>query len=117
MIQIIVCRNAAAPTGCPLDDPNLIWGEDISDELLNTIPAAQERGRVEIDKNYSNRIDLQLKMPKTEYKQIGSLQSVFDPVSMETKNGLVRNFQLSIQKSSRETLSITRSVQLEVLDD
>lgn len=117
MIRIIVCRNAAAVSGCPLDDPNLIWGPDISDNLLTTSDAAQERGKIEIDRNYSNRINLRLVLPKTEYKTIGSLQSLFDPVSMETKNGLVRNFQLNITKSDRETLTVQRNIGLEVLDD
>lgn len=117
MIRIIVCRNAAAPTGCPLDDPNLIWGSDVSDSLLNTVQAAQERGRVEIDKNFSNRKNLQLNLVRTNYKEVGSLHSIIDPISLKTKPGIIRNFTLTITKRNREDLSIQRSIDLETLGD
>jgi hypothetical protein len=117
MIRIIVCRNAAAPEGCPLDDPNLIWGPDISDALLNTVQAAQARGRVEIDRGYSNRRSIKLSMHGTAYNPPGSLQSILDPGNLSVEVGKVKRFSIEVSKTSRETLNVQKSIELEALGE
>jgi hypothetical protein len=111
MINVIVCRGAAASAGCPLNDPNLSWGNDISDPLLTTDLAAQERGRVEIDKTYSNRNIDNLVLYQLEYIQPGKMYSLVEPLSSDT--GLVTSFDLTISKTGQNTFTAQTSINME----
>ncbi len=110
MINVIVCRGASS-AGCPLDDPNLSWGNDISDPLLTSDLAAQERGRVEIDKNYSNRNIDNLILYQLDYIQPGKMYSLVEPLTSDT--GLVTSFALNISKTGQNTFTAQTSINME----
>lgn len=78
MIELSVCRNSSVIGECQEDDPNLNWGDDISDALLTTYPAGEERGRVEIDSVYSNRKDVSLSLPYQTWRQPGIMVGIVE---------------------------------------
>ena len=97
MIGIKVCRGNTFPSQCKEDDPGLNWGDDISDVLLVTEDVALERGRVEIDKGYSNRIDSSISIASRIYAFPGSFVGINDDGVIT--NGMLKNIKLSLRKS------------------
>ena len=116
MINIVVCRNAHSPIGCPLDDPGLNWGGDISDPLLTTTQAAKERGTIEIDKTYSDRLLCDLTLHQLDYFTPGTMSS-FVNLNGEVKKGLSTQFSLSIQKTGQGNFTAQSSINLECSHD
>lgn len=110
MIESHICRGSAFPGECRDTDEGLNWGPDISDVLLSTEEAAEERGRVEIDAAYTNRNDVDIKVPSTEFIQPGGVVAVHDGVSESF--GILRNIQISVSKTQRD-ISISSSFRLE----
>lgn len=97
MIGIKVCRNGSFPGECRDDDSALYWGDDILNALLATEVVAIERGRVAIDKQYTNRYKRQIDLPSLNFLQ---------PVSMVTidgEKGLVRSIRLSVSNTGVKT--------------
>ena len=91
-----VCRGASQ-TGCQDDDANLRWGDDITDPLLVNEIIAQERGRVEVDKEYTNRKLVDLSVHQLEFTQPGSLVSVVDGSVVHT--AMLKNIRISSSMS------------------
>ena len=93
MIELTVCRGGSVIGECQEDDPNLNWGGDISDTLLTTYPAGEERGRVEIDANFSNRKDVSLSLPYQTWRQPGIMVGIVESTSIV--NGLLQNISIT----------------------
>ncbi len=113
MISARVCRGSSYPGECRDGDENLKWGLDISDPLLVTEETVQERGRVEIDKGFTNRKSVDLSLNTVEFIQPGTVVTINEGV--ELNNGLLRsiNLQYSITDnsvSSGSSLKIERNV-------
>jgi len=113
MIGIKVCRGNSYPGQCREDDLALSWGSDISNVLLTTEIVAVERGRVEIDKTYSNRINSIVNLVSPVFISPGSFLGINE--GGEITNGMVKSVQLSLQKkdetfSTATTLSIERNL-------
>ncbi len=111
MIGIKVCRGSSFPGECKeTGDDALNWGPDISDVLLVTEEAAKERGRVEIDKGYTNRISSNIDLVSPIFLYPGSYLGIDE--NGEIKNGMIRNLSLSLKKSG-ETFSTSTSLTVE----
>ena len=110
MIELVVCRNSSAIGECLEDDPNLNWGSDISDALLTTISAGQERGRVEIDSVYSNRKDVNLSLPYQTWRQPGIMVGIAEGTS--TINGLLQSISI-MHTASDNSISVGSEVSIE----
>jgi len=111
MIGIKVCRGSSFPGQCKeTGDPALNWGSDISDVLLTTEEAARERGRVEIDKVYSNRINTSLDIAATVFISPGSFVGINENGSVN--NGMVKSISLSLIKNGK-TFSTSSSMTIE----
>lgn len=99
MIQITVQR-------APADTP----GPDITDALLATEPAARERGRVEIDRNSTNRVLVTASGPYRGWLAPGSL------LAYHGRRGsyrcLVRRCALTLTREG-DSFAATRSLELE----
>jgi len=98
MIGIKVCRGGSFPGECSELDPNLNWGDDISDVLLINEGIALERGRVEIDKGYTNRIDSSVSIAPLTFISPGDLVGVDENGSL--KSGMLKNIKLSLKKTA-----------------
>ncbi len=72
MITGKVCRGNSIVGECSEADPALKWGSTISDPLLVNDATLQERGRVEIDSEYTNRKDVSLTLYRNVFTQPGS---------------------------------------------
>lgn len=109
MIEIRVCRGGAVhdPPRCDSDDAFLNWGEPIYDALLCTEDVAIERGRVEVDGSYSNRLVVGISIPRAMFIQQGSLISITSLT--DTKIGMLRSVKVS---ASRSTDSVQQSTNL-----
>lgn len=110
MIEDTVCRGGSSTTECSEEDPLLRWGDDISDSLLTDHNLTKERGRVEIDRQYTNRRAYDLVLHDLSWTQPAQLVQV-DDIS-ESKNGLLRNISISIQRSGKN-VSLGCSVRVE----
>ncbi len=120
MIKIQVCRGSSFIGECQNDDPLLNWGSDISEALLsvkedtpNKNEPALERGRVEIDKAYSNRTEQTLLLHQTSFIQPGSI--IRTVVGTDVTNGVLRNISIKYQKganaiSTNSTIGIEQNV-------
>jgi hypothetical protein len=97
-IEVIVCRDPQGP-GCAFDDPDLKWGEDIIDPLITSTEAAQERGRVEIDRVYTNRTSSVISRGTLEYIKPGDLYSVLDPENSDPDIGMIRSVSLNLTRN------------------
>jgi hypothetical protein len=102
-VEIKVCRNPSV-TGCIFTDPNLKWGEDIVEPLLTSDLAAIERGRVEIDREYTNRVYEDFLRGDLTFFQPGKLYSLVDPDQPAPEIGMIRKVVLNF---SREEDSFT----------
>ena len=94
MIGIKVCRNPIHPGECREDDPNLNWGDDISDALLTEESVALERGRVEIDSSYTNRIISSVNTAQRDYIQMGTIVGINENGTI--KNGMLKSLNISL---------------------
>jgi len=110
MIGIKVCRGSSFPGQCKDSDPNLNWGSDISDVLLTTEEVALERGRVEIDIGYSNRINSGLNIASPMFIYPGSLVGINE--GGEINNGMLNSIGLSLTKNG-DTFSVSTSLSIE----
>ena len=110
MIEIHVCREGGSPTACATNDPLLNWGPNISDSLLSTDKAALERGRVEIERSYTNRKIISLDILKLDFNQPNQLTAITDIFSNE--QGLLNSFSLAISRSGSK-LSVKASATVE----
>lgn len=110
MIEIAVCRNSSTIGMCSEDDPNLNWGADISDPLLTTESAANERGRVEIDSVYSNRNNVSIKLTSKDFIQPGQLIEVEDGINIS--KGLLTAITLK-QVATKEKTNVETNLNLE----
>jgi hypothetical protein len=99
MIQVTVQR-------APADTP----GPDITDALLASEPAARERGRVEIDKNNTNRVLVTASGPYRQWLAPGSLLAYHG--RRGSYRALVRRCALTITRDG-DRFSATRSIELE----
>lgn len=98
MTGIRVCRGSSYPGQCKESgDSALNWGDDISNVLLINEDVALERGRVEIDANYSNRIDTTVTLATRIFIHPGSFIGINE--NGELKTGMVQSFSLSLSKS------------------
>ncbi|MCP4370031.1 MAG: hypothetical protein GY797_18225 [Deltaproteobacteria bacterium] len=97
MIGIKVCRNNTIPSQCSDADPGLNWGDDISEVLLVTEEVALERGRVEIDKAYSNRVNSNLAIAPRTFTQPGSFVGINDEGVIQ--GGMLKAIKLSLTKN------------------
>ena len=111
MIGIKVCRGSSYPGECRVSgDDALNWGPDISDVLLTTEDVAKERGRVEIDKEYSNRVNVDIDLVSPVFLAPGSFLGIDE--GGEIKNGMIKNLNMSLQKSG-DTFDISTSLTVE----
>ena len=111
MIGIKVCRGSSYPGQCKESgDDALNWGSDISDVLLTTEEAAKERGRVEIDKEYSNRVNSNLELVSPVFLYPGSFLGINE--GGEIKNGMIKSLRMSLQKNGN-TFSTSTSLTVE----
>lgn len=110
MIDIRVCRGGSSVSECLDGDPLLNWGPDISDALLTTDEAARERGRVEIDKSFSNRNKVDITTFDLSWKQPGTIEQLVDI----NKNhiGILRNIAISIS-NNKGNITIEASHRIE----
>lgn len=111
MIGIKVCRNPTTPGVCDENDPKLKWGPDISDALLSTDLAAKERGRIEIDTNYTNRLNVSLILSSRKYLEIRDLIGINE--NGVIKNGLVSSVKLILVQSGSGTFNTSTVVDIE----
>lgn len=112
MIGIKVCRDSSFPGECRSSDSNLNWGSDISDVLLTTEEAALERGRVEIDTAYSNRINSGIIIASPVFIYPGSLVGIDE--GGEINNGMLNSISLSLSKDANgETFSASSLLSIE----
>lgn len=113
-MEIIVCRGSSVTGQCLETDSKLSWGDDISDTLLATEEAGRERGRVEIDSSYTNRVITEASMVRMTFIQPGTL------IGVENENainlGLVTDFSLSFQVEDEE-IDIESTIVVEQKDD
>ncbi len=111
MIEVKVCRDGSSPNNCATNDPLLHWGADISDPLLSTEEAAKERGRVEIEKSYTNRKLISLDILNLDFNQPNQLSELIDLFS--NQKGLLISSSISISKSGKG-LSAKSTANIEV---
>ena len=97
MIGIKVCRGNTFPSQCKEDDPALNWGNDISEVLLTNEDVALERGRVEIDEGYTNRINSNIAIASRIYAYPGSFVGINDDGIINS--GMLKSIKLSLKKS------------------
>jgi hypothetical protein len=97
MTTIRVCRNPNFPGECRSDDTALNWGDDISNVLLTEESAALERGRIEIDRQYTNRISSNLSLYRTTFIQPGKLIATQNLSKIET--GKVKHISIKVAKT------------------
>lgn len=104
MIEVRVCRGGTVynPPECKDEDSKLNWGDEISDPLLCTEEAAVERGRVEIDAEYSNRLPTNITLHSQTFTQPGSLISVTDGVNSD--KGLLKTINLNYARTKTSIL-------------
>lgn len=74
-------------------------GPDISDSLLVTEPPARERGRNEIDANFSNREYISSNGPLSTFMRPGSIIEVADS-EQQTWRGMIRSCAIKITASA-----------------
>lgn len=96
-IAIKVCRGGSSLLDCLADDPLLNWGDDIQDVLLCTEDAARERGRVEIDENHENKIEVEGALPIMEYIDPESI------VRLGDLQGRLISLELNANMNTRRT--------------
>lgn len=97
MIGIKVCRENTFPGQCSETDPGLNWGSDISDVLLVNEDVAKERGRIEIDSVFSNRITSNVSLASRIYAFPGSFVGIND--EGEVNSGMLKSIKMSLKKS------------------
>ena len=114
MINVRVCRGSSFPSECRLDDPNLNWGDDISDALLATVDdstePALERGRVEIDTNSTNRRNQSLTIHSPIFMQPGSIIRTVEGI--DESNGLLKSINISYSRNGN-SVSVGSTVGVE----
>lgn len=110
MVEVRVCRNSSVAGQCLDDDQNLKWIPDISDQLLTTEAAARERGRVELDKVYSNRYNMDLSLTSFEFHQPGQLVEVYDGDLAYV--GLLKSISLSFSMDN-DAISVSSQARVE----
>lgn len=110
MTAIKVCREPDSPGECRNDDDALNWGGDISDILLSTDEAAIERGRIEIDRQYTNRINSTIALHQTTFIQPGNLIAVSNVDKIET--GRMGQGSISVIKSD-DSLTVGSEIIME----
>lgn len=96
-VNIKVCRGGSSTTTCSTDDDLLNWGDDIYDSLLSTEDAARERGRVEIDLNHKNKLEIEGTISIFKY---------IDPekfIQLNEKKGRLISLELQANNTSRKT--------------
>jgi hypothetical protein len=108
MIGIKVCRNPAIPSVCSESDSALNWGDDISDPLLTENSVALERGRVEIDASYTNRIIASLNIAQRQYVQMGTVIGINEGGLV--KNGMLKSLNISLVKENDSFSTATQIV-------
>lgn len=94
MIGIKVCRDPIYSGECREDDPNLNWGDDISDSLLTEESVALERGRVEVDSSYTNRVISSVNTAQRDYIQMGTIVGINEKGTI--KNGMLKSLSISL---------------------
>ena len=111
MINTRVCRNNSFAGQCLDLDPNLRWSpEDISDPLLTVLDVAQERGRVEIDREFTNRKKNSIISTELGHKQPGSVIKIVDGIN--AKQGLLREITYTIKRNDK-SISVKTTLQVE----
>ncbi len=110
MIGIKVCRGNSIPSQCSYADSFLNWGADISEVLLVNDDVALERGRVEIDEGWTNRINSSIGIVSRQYAYPGSFVGINDEGVIT--RGMLRSIRLSISKSN-DAVSTSSSLTIE----
>ena len=106
-----VCRGSSVVGECPSNDPNLKWGEDISDKLLTNDDVIRERGRVEIDKSYTNRKLIDLTLAQITFQQPGIIAiSIVEGVEVNT--GMLTDINIHYNMSG-DKLSVGSAMKVE----
>jgi hypothetical protein len=108
MIGIKVCRNSTFPGECRSDDPNLNWGNDISDPLLTDEAVAKERGRVEIDSSYTNRVISGINTANRKYIPMGTIVGINE--GGEVKNGMLKSAKISLVRERESFATATEMI-------
>lgn len=97
MVAVKVCRGGSSAIDCSESDPLLNWGDDITDALLSSDEVARERGRVEIDTNHVNKLEVVGEIPVMEYIDPESL------VQVDDMRGRLLSLSLYANKDTRKT--------------
>lgn len=97
MASIKVCREPSLAGACSSEDEYLNWGADVSNELLSTEESALERGRIEIDRQYTNRKNCNLDLHQTAFMQPGIAIATLNVEQMEV--GRLNQISITVQKS------------------
>jgi len=103
-IEVRVCRGGTVynPPECKDEDVNLNWGGEISDPVLCTEEAAVERGRVEIDAEYVNRLQTNVTLHSQTFTQPGSLISITDNTNSD--KGLLKTININYARTTNSIL-------------
>ena len=110
MTSIKVCRDPSLSGMCSGEDEYLNWGSDISDQLLSTEEAALERGRIELDKQFSNRRDCNLALHQTTFMQPGVIIATMNVDAIE--KGRLSRLSINVQRSG-DSLIVGSDVSME----
>jgi len=106
-----VCRGSSFANVCLDEDEALNWSDsEIVDSLLVTEESQRERGRVEIDKSFTNRINQTLELSNCNFIQPGSLIQTVEGINIST--GILRSISLSFIRNGN-TLSVGSTLGVE----
>ena len=112
MITGRVCRGSSFVDECRDEDGNLKWGNDITDSLIVTDAVLRERGRVEIDKVYTNRKFVDISMNHLSFTQPGSMLSIVEGTVQN--NGMLKSINITFNTGKNlvvgSAMRIERSV-------
>lgn len=108
MIGIKVCRNPTFPGECRPDDSALNWGNDISDPLLTEESVAQERGRVEIDSSYTNRVISGINTANRKYIPMGTVVGIDEDGVL--KRGMLKSSKISLVREKESFATATEMI-------
>ncbi len=112
MITGKVCRGNSIVGECNENDPALRWGSTISDPFLVNDATLQERGRVEIDSEFTNRKDVSLTLHRNTFTQPGSSISIVEGAISNT--GILQTININFVTGSSLTAGSLMKVERNV---
>lgn len=87
-------------------------GPDISDSLIASVPVAVERGRIEVDKSFSNRETVTMAGPLNETIEHGEIVEIAD-TQQEAWCGIVTAAEITIERGDSFSADISLTVERE----